>query len=145
MSEKEKYAAEDAAAIKKLTNQILEAGENLATDLMANKWPFGLSDEEIMKEGYSFKSVNELFIALFIFFTNTYNAKAIAKKIYNLDEDDKFKESMDMEVPMGNVRKRKKIVETSVVEATIKVREMGTLNPETKLPFDLVNFRLIPA
>lgn len=145
MSEQEKYAAEDAAAIKKLTNQILEAGENLATDLMADKWPFGLSDEEIMKEGYSFKSVNELFIALFIFFTNTYNAKAIAKKIYNLDEDDKFKESMDMEVPMGNVRKRKKIVETSVVEATIKVREMGTLNPETKLPFDLVNFRLIPA
>ena len=147
MCDNEKYAAEDRAAIEKIKCQIIKAGENLATDYMAEKWTKGLTEAEMLEnnKSYSFESVNEIFVSLFIFFTSTYNAKHIAKKVYEMDEDDIFKESMDLEIPLGKVQKRKKIKESSIVEATIKVIEFGTLDDRTQLPFELVNFRLISA
>lgn len=107
------------------------------------------SDCKQMKERkavdkYSFFTENEMNVALYLFFSNQYNAKRIARSCYMLDEDTKFNESLDTGIPMGRiVLPNGGIMVSSVVEAILKVRRYDVRNEITGMPFDVVAFRII--
>ena len=95
-------------------------------------------------EKYSFFTENEMNVALYLFFSNMYNAKRIARSCYILDEDTKFNESMDTGVPLGKiVLPNGGIMVSSIVEAVLKVRRYDEINLITGMPFDVVSFRII--
>lgn len=104
-----------------------------------------LRGERKKKDRFSFYSEKELCVALYLFFCDSYTVKRIAKNCYFKDEDDKFTESMDLELPLGIVENEKKeMEETSVVEAVLKVRNSEERDAVTGMPFDLMEFRLVP-
>lgn len=93
---------------------------------------------------YSFFTENEMNVALYLFFSNQYNAKRIARSCYMLDEDTKFNESLDTGIPVGRiVLPNGGIMVSSVVEAVLKVRRYDERNEITGMPFDVADFRII--
>lgn len=152
-----KLIQEDIEKIESLQEEILTKAGSLtldSLDLLSKgrmSQMFVAADCEKMKEEerkstekYSFYSENEVNVALYLFFTNKYNAKRIARSCYVLDEDEKFNESMAMDIPLGRVvLPNGGIVTTSIVEAILKVREYDNRNPITGMPFDIVAFRLM--
>lgn len=146
--------AEDKKAIKSLTQEILGKAQSMSyKNFIGKKDNFsklfvGVSKESFVgrkkNEQFSFYTENEVGIALYMFFSNIYNATHIAKNVYLLDEDDRFSEEFDVEIPLGEVMlPNGSVVTTTVVEAILKVRNVEERNPYTGMPFDIITFRLI--
>lgn len=150
----EDYKEIDRQAVKAMTFEIASKAQSMYYSELAMKGDElskhvartkdSLSEERKRKDRYSFYSEKELCVALYLFFSDSYTVKRIAKNCYYKDEDEKFVESMDLELPLGIVGSSNSIEETSVVEAVMKIRNPEERNPVTGMPFDLVEFRLIP-
>lgn len=145
---------EDKKAIRLLTQEILGKSNSMSyTNFLGKKDNFeklfvGAKKEDFVgrkkNEKYSFYTENEVGIALYMFFSNIYNAKHIAKNVYLLDEDKRFSEEFDVEIPLGEVMlPNGSVIETTMVEAVLKVRNPEERNAYTGMPFDIITFRLV--
>ena len=145
---------EDIRIIDDLTLEILEKAKELTTKALDKKTKKGflnelhIGEQDLSErpkgEAYYFFSENEMDVALYLFFSNKYNAKRIARSCYLLDEDDKFIESMGTDIMLGKVKlPNGSLITTGTVEVLFKVREYGTRNKKTGMPFDIMAFRLI--
>lgn len=146
---------EDLQMIENLQNEIIcKAGQmtfenlNLLAKGRLSKMFIGADckamNERKAVEKYTFYTENEFNVALYLFFSNQYNAKRIARSCYLLDEDSKFNESMDTGIPLGKiVLPNGGVLGTSIAEAVLKVRRYDERNAVTGMPFDVMAFRLI--
>lgn len=145
---------EDKKAIRLLTQEILGKSNSMSyTNFLGKKDNFeklfvGAKTEDFKgrkkNEQYSFYTENEVGIALYMFFSNIYNAKHIAKNVYLLDEDKRFSEEFDVGIPLGKVMlPNGSVMETTMVEAILKVRNPEERNAYTGMPFDIITFRLV--
>lgn len=151
----EKLEEEDKIAILKMAREIIAKAHSVTfkrfcLGLKGNYAErfVGVSKEAVAKrqrkERFSFYSEVEAEFALYSFLYNMYNAKLIAKNVYIRVEDEKFTEQFDARIPLGHVMlPNGEWVESSVIEADIKVR-----NPEQRsnlhgMPFDIIGYRLV--
>lgn len=145
---------EDKEAIKNLTCEILGKSQSMTYgNFIGKKDNFsknfvGADKATFMtrklNERYTFYSETEVGIALYMFFSNVYNAKHIAKNVYLLDEDDRFSEEFDVQIPLGQVMLPNGSIKTSsVIEAVMKVRNVEERNQYHGMPFDIISFRLV--
>jgi len=145
---------EDKKAIRLLTQEILGKSNSMTyKNFLGKKDNFsklfvGAKREDFngrkKSEQYSFYTENEVGIALYMMFSNIYNAKHIAKNVYLLDEDTRFSEEFDVGIPLGEVMlPNGSVIETTMVEAILKVRNPEERNAYTGMPFDIITFRLV--
>lgn len=157
MEERKVQLADVSDLIDVAYQQISDATKKLTPGLLDKQMAFALSKKHIgceytvkelnerkPKERYSFYSFTEVKIALQEFFGDTYNLKRIAKQSVMLDEGDKFSESIDCGMKLGEFYDtlNNTVTETSILEVTMKVRPWGNPNNTTGLPFNIVGFRL---
>lgn len=90
------------------------------------------------KDSSVFYSERNRQLAVFLFLSNQYNAKDIAKKAYMLDEGDIFVEQMDVGFILGTYKGQ----ETSIVEVHFKVRSCEETINKYGMPFNLHYVRL---
>lgn len=146
---------EDKKAIRLITQEIIGKSNSMTyANFIGKKNNYeklfvGAKKEEFVgrkkNEQFSFYTENEVDIALYMFFSNIYNAKHIAKNLYLLDEDERFSEEFDVMIPLGEVMlPNGSVVQTTVVEAVLKVRNREERNAYTGMPFDIISFRLVP-
>lgn len=145
---------EDKDNISKLTREILGKSNSMTySNFIGHKDNFSknfvgadISTFEGRKknEQFSFFTETEVGIALYMFFSSIYNANHIAKNIYMLDEDERFSEEFDVQIPLGQVMlPNGAVMTTSIVEAVLKVRNVEERNPYHGMPFDIISFRLV--
>lgn len=147
---------EDIEEIKILTREIISKDFEVTYDRFIgskknyDKLFVGADDHDFegrkMNERFSFFTQVEAGWALYNFFHNLYNAKHIAKMLYLMDEDEKFTEQYDAQIPLGRVMtKDGKVETTSVCEMVLKKRNPEKRNGYFGMPFDIIMMRLIPA
>ena len=87
---------------------------------------------------------NCLLIALYFLFGNDYNAKRLARNSYVYDEGEHFTETVDTDSILGYVRlPNGALIQSSTFEVECRVRQYGTRNKYTGLPFDIVRMSII--
>lgn len=101
-------------------------------------------EERKNKNRFSFFSEKEVELAIKSFFADAYTLKRIARECVELDEDDKFCESMETGRLLGRFFAGDgRFQDTSILEVVMKVLPWGKRNPVTGLPFDVTEFRLV--
>lgn len=150
-----KIEKEDLDAMANLASEILEKAQNMTLDALEAQTKGKIRERYINAsaesmqdrkncEKYSFYSENEINVALYLFFSNAYNAKRIARECYLKDEGDKIYESLYTNMPLGKVYlPNGGVVTGSEVEAVLRVRPYNNRNLMTGMPFDIITFRLI--
>lgn len=91
----------------------------------------------------SYYGIREVCIALSAFFLNNYSLMQLAKALYFMDEDDIHRETIDAEVPLGQVLNGISMEETSCAEIAIRKNPDGKEDEVTGLPFTITEVNLV--
>lgn len=159
ISEKE-LKAEDYDEINNLRKTIAEKlmGTNVISVIQDLTLPVRVGREMLAREikdksKYYFTDEFALITGLKQFFSNPYLPKRLAQDVYMYDEDEVFKEAINVELlfsaagGLGEVIDKKGILQkTTVLEIEFKALpwQEGAVNKHTNLPFDIECVRLIP-
>lgn len=141
------YAEEDRKAIALLAEEIVENAQYMKNIYKIK--PKRVSVEDKKNHMYAFYGEKELSLSLYLFFASRYNAKVIARKCYQGDEDDIIRETMDCyDFSVGRIKcKDGSSKESRLVEAKMKILNFwppgGKRDPDTHMPFELMGFRIV--
>ena len=107
-------------------------GEKSKTEMKERKKP----------ERFFFYSENEVAFALYMLFSKIYAARHIAKKVYQLEEGERFWEEFDAEMPLGILMlPNGAAVPTSVVKVELAIT-FPIRNDFHGMPFQVTQIRL---
>lgn len=143
----EEYEKEDKKAIALLAEEIVDNAQYMKNVFKTKPKRIPITDQK--NHMYAFYGEKELSLALYLFFASRYNAKVIAKKCYQGDEDDIIRETMDCyDFPVGRIKcKDGTSKESRLVEAKMKILNLwppdNGRDPDTHMPFELMGFRIV--
>lgn len=141
------YEEEDRKVIALLTEEIVENAQFIKDIHKIKPKRIPVADQK--NHMWAFYGEKELSVALYMFFASRYNAKMIARKCYQGDEDDIIRETMDLyDFSVGRVKcPDGTSKESRLVEAKMKILNFlppdGERDPITHMPFELMGFRLV--
>lgn len=150
------FEEEDYKEIEKLADEIVGKSanmsfENFLENLEKKKDWFlqfvGDKTKNEMKERkkperFFFYSENEVAFALYMLFSKIYNARDIAKKVYKLEEGERFWEEFDAEMPLGTLMlPNGAVIPTSVVKVELAIT-YPLRNDFHGMPFQVTQIRL---
>lgn len=137
------YAEEDRKSIALLAEEIVENAQYMKNIYKIK--PKRISVEDKRNHMYAFYGEKELSLSLYLFFASRYNAKVIARKCYQGDEDDIIRETMDCyDFSVGRIKcKDGSSKESRLVEAKMKILNYEKRDPDTHMPFELMGFRIV--